>query len=230
MDIEMPKSPADFGKLKEEIDAALAGRLEGLDIDTPSHWGIAPVNDPVQFFTGLDAIMPANSILYFEGTNVSPAAQAYYAAHRAKNAVPVARDTIFPVPETFHINYSPEVVAGLLQLFAAHEQSDLCNHIKGYASGALIFVLHDGFGNVLRLSQRVPESAVKTFSDRLSVEYKQCRTTPRDMRQLELFRRMLENDYQREKVFDYMRSGQAAPATIRNKPWWGRFWDKLRGE
>ena len=229
MDIEMPKSATDLAELKEQIDAALAGRLEGLEIDTPSHWGIAPVNDPVGFFNGLHAIMPEHSVLYFEGVHVCPEAQAFYAAHRAKNAVAVARDTIFPVPESFHLAYSTDVVAGVLKLLKTHEQFNLFNHIKGYASSALIFTLHDGFGNVLRISQRAPESAVKGFAALLAAECRACQTKPRDMRQLELFRRMLDNDYQREKIFDQMSSGATKPVTVYSKPWWGRLWDKLRG-
>src|ERR1041385_6474730 len=99
MDIDMPKSATDLAQLKEQLRAAIAGRLDGLDIDTPNHWRIAPVNDPIPFFTNLATIMPANAILYLEGASISQAARALYNANRAEHAVPVARDTIFPVPD-----------------------------------------------------------------------------------------------------------------------------------
>jgi hypothetical protein len=96
------------------------------------------------------------------------AVQGFFKANRAKDAGPVARDTIFPVPESFHLNYSPEVCAGLLRLFQTLERWEVCNHIKGYAANALIFTLHDGFGNTLRISERVAESSLKTFAKSLS--------------------------------------------------------------
>jgi len=230
IDLEMPKSPADLAELKEQIQAAVAGRLEGLDIDTPNHWRVSPVNDPASFFTHLGDIMPENSILFFEGTTISPPAQEFFRANRATQAVPVARDTIFPVPESFHVNYSPAICAGLSRLFQTHEYRNICNHIKGYASSALIFTLHDGFGNPLRISERVTESSVKTFAKSLSAECELGPTKPRDMQQLERFLKVLENDWQREKLFDQMRAGKVEPIKIPAKPWWARFWDKLRGQ
>jgi len=227
MDIDFPKSPTDLPDLKGELQAALAGRLEGLEIDTTNHWALAPFQNPAAFFENLRSILPDGAILYAEGTSICDNAIALYAAHRAKNAVMVARDTIFPVPKSFHFNCSPELCEAMAKLFLQHESHEIFNHLKGYIGDRLLFTLHDGFGNVLRISQMVPEEKVAGLAQQLGVERKLISTKPRDLKQIEAFLAMLDNPAMTRKVFAHIESEPGVTKTFHSKPWWLRMWHKL---
>jgi hypothetical protein len=125
MDIHLPKETSELTALKSELTAAIAGRLDGLEIDTPNHWAVASFEDARTFLEKLGLILPSGAILYVEGTSICDDARAVYTAHRAKNAVMVARDTIFPIPETFHFDYSPPLCGLLADLYARHERKDI---------------------------------------------------------------------------------------------------------
>ena len=81
-----------------------AGRGDGIDLDSQDRWAVEGVEDPVTFFRQLALLIPEDSILYFEGHGVVPQAASFYEANRARNAVCVVRDMIFPVPEVFHVS------------------------------------------------------------------------------------------------------------------------------
>lgn len=88
------------------------------------------------------------------------------------------------------------------------------DRIKGYANGMLVFTLHDGFGNVLRIRE-------------LGAEVRRLETRRRDMKQADNFRKMLDYPEMTRKVFTHMASGETKPATFHSKPWWVRLWRKL---
>src|SRR3954465_10187856 len=102
-------SDAEREKLKEQLRAMAAGRGDGINLDTPFHWVIEDLKQPVPFFEQLPKLLPPDSILYVEGTRVAAHVAAFYSSHRARNAVEVVRDTIMPVPDIYHFTFSPEV-------------------------------------------------------------------------------------------------------------------------
>src|SRR5688500_17945787 len=93
-------------ELKEQLRAMAAGRGDGIDLDTPFHWVIEDLKQPVAFFDHLPNLLPPDSILYVEGTSIAPAVAAFYSSHRARNAVAVVRDAIAPVPDIYHFTFS----------------------------------------------------------------------------------------------------------------------------
>jgi hypothetical protein len=102
-------SATDREELKDQLQAMVAGRGDGIDLDTPFQWVIEDLKQPVAFFEHLPILLPSDSILYVEGTNIAPEVAAFYLSHRARNAVDVVRDTIAPVPDIYHFTFSPEV-------------------------------------------------------------------------------------------------------------------------
>ncbi len=141
----------------------------GIDLDTRSHWVINRVEYPILFFKHLSKLLPAGSILYFEGTKIAPAAAALYADHRATNAMQVVQETVIPMPQMHHCAVSDDLLKSLAELAAGRPASDLFNHLKAYREGSLLFTWNDAYEGEFRISERVPEKSVSRFCEALGV-------------------------------------------------------------
>src|SRR6266850_5926046 len=123
---------------KEQLRAIAAGRGDGIDLDSEDRWIVEGLKDPVAFFRHLGTLIPADSILYFEGCAIVPEVEEFYQKNRASDAVCVMRDTIFPIPETFHVTMTPGVIAGLADLLSRHPRGACFDHVKGYREMRLL--------------------------------------------------------------------------------------------
>ena len=165
-----------------------AGRGEGIDLASVDRWIIPGLAEPVAFFRQLKLLMPENSILYFEGTSIHPEVVRFYENNRAKHPVAVVRDTIFPIPETFHVSMTETVIDGLVELLGHHARPECFDHVKGYTGETLLFTFHDAFDGDLLVSDLIPENAVKEFTTILGTTYTRERNVnKRDPEQLRLF-------------------------------------------
>jgi hypothetical protein len=205
----------DREELKEQLRAMSAGRGDGIDIDTPFHWVIEGLKQPVQFFEQLPELLPPDSILYVEGVRIAPDIAAFYASHRARNAVEVIRDTIAPIPDIYHVTFSREVLDGLCRFAESRRVEELFNHIKAYRGETLLFTFHDAFDDWLRVSEHVPESAVIRFCQRLGASSHREETKQRDPEQLRRFLLALENAHRSQ---------------FAGESWWRRLWRQLTGK
>lgn len=201
--------------VKEQLRAMIAGRGDGIDLDSPERWIINDLKDSVSFFRQLPHLIPAGSILYFEGCGIHSDLRHFYESNRAPNAISVVRDTIFPVPEMFHVAMTSEALETLIDLLGRHPLEACFNHVKAYHEGRLLFTFHDAFdGSELMISDRVPDQSIEAFSTTLKVT---CRREPnvnkRDPEQLRRILWAMEN-----------------PHKLRmNWPWWKKalfFWKK----
>ena len=147
----------------------LAGRGDGIDLDTPFHWAVEGLKQPGSFFEHLPALLPLDSILYVEGTHIAPEVAAFYSSHRARNAVDVARDTIWPVPDIYHVSFSSDVSSRLRQFAEDVPVAEMFDHLKAYRGETLLLYFHDAFDNVLRISAHIPEDIVAQFCRALEV-------------------------------------------------------------
>jgi hypothetical protein len=196
-------------QLKDNLRAMISGSSEGIDLNTPSQWVVEGIKKPEPFFTGLTALIPADSILYFEGCRIAPEVATFYEAHRAPKQVAVARDTLFPDPDIYHIAFSPAVVTRLRELSASRSPQELGDHIKAYRGDSLLFTFHDAFDGWLVISEHVNEALMINFCRCLGVTYRREQTKKRDPEQLRAFLKALEH-----------------PDQIRFTPeaWWRRIW------
>jgi hypothetical protein len=211
--------PSEREQLKDQLRAVIAGRGEGIDLDTPQHWVAAGISESMapKFFASLEHLLPPGSILYFEGTAIAPDVAAFYSQHRAKNAVAVVRDTIHPAPETFHVDYLPSVVAKLCEFLATNSLPEAFDHVKAYAGESLLFTFHDAFSGYLRVSQHVPENAVNNFANALKITFTVEETQKRDPKQLQHFLQLMEDP----NAFRKLR--------IPGEPRWRTWWRRLTG-
>jgi hypothetical protein len=201
--------------LKEQLRVMAAGRGDGIDLDSVDRWVVEGLKDPIEFFRHLGDLVPPDTILYFEGTSIISEAVQLYEKNRAANAVCVVRDTIFPVPESFHVSLCSDVIEGLVELLRHHPVEACFHHVKGYRQGKLLFTFHDAFdGSYLLISDRIPEDTIGRFSSILGGVYRrEPNVNKRDPEQLRRFLWALEN-----------------PQELRmNWPWWKKalfFWKR----
>jgi hypothetical protein len=160
----------DREQLKARLRWLASGPL-GLQLDTREHWAINGIHEPRRFFQHLSLLLEPHSILYLEGIRIHREAAVFYTKHKTMHPVDVACGTVFPIPHIYHLDFSPEVVAGIVELAARRPIGELLNHIAAYRLGRLTFLFHDAFEGYLKISDCVPEPVVVTFSRALGVSY-----------------------------------------------------------
>jgi hypothetical protein len=204
----------DREELKEQLRVISAGRGDGIDLDTPFHWVIEDLKQPVPFFKQLPELLPPDSILYVEGTSIAADVAAFYSSHRASNALDVVRDTIAPVPDIYHFTFSPDVSGSLRQYAESRSVAELFDHIKAYRGESLLFTFHDAFDGWLRISEHVPQETVARFCQALGVSSRREETKRRDPEPLRQLLSLMEN-----------------PKKIRfaGESWWRRLWRQWMG-
>jgi hypothetical protein len=186
-------SDIDRELLKDQLRAMIAGRGDGIDLDTPFCWVIEGLRQPSAFFRHLPELLPPDSILYVEGTSIVPEVSSFYSSHRARNAVDVVRDTIAPVPDVHHFAFSPDVCADLGHFAETHPVAEMFDHIKAYRGERLLFTFHDAFSGWLLVSECLPDDRVAQFCQALGVSRRRQENKRRDPEKLRQFLWALEN-------------------------------------
>lgn len=206
-------TPGEREGFKEQLRAMAAGRGEGIDLASVDRWVISGLQEPIAFFQRLNLLMPENSILYFEGCTIHTDVVRFYEGNRASLPVSVVRDTIFPVPETFHVSMTPAVIEGMIELLGRHSRAECFDHVKGYSGETLLFTFHDAFdGGDLLVSDSISENAIREFATMAGRTYtREPNVNRRDPEVLHALLRAMEN-----------------PHLLRiNWPWWKKvlfFW------
>ena len=147
-----------------------------LALGEPELWELSPPADAEGFLRAVANLLTSDSSLYFEGTSIAPDVAAFFRAHSSASPRHIRRGTLWPRPATFHVDYTPEVLQGLISLVNAHASPELCEHLHAYDSEGLIFCWYDAFtDNPVLLSSRVPEQSVAALAHALSASYARVR-------------------------------------------------------
>jgi hypothetical protein len=201
-------------QLTANIREIIAGRDDGIELETEFCWVVSGVIQPVAFFQSLFLLLPPDATLYFEGCTIARDVAAFYEAHEARQVVAVVRDTIFPVSECFHVEVSPEFVTRLGEFAASRPSNELFDHVKAYHGESLLLHFHDAFQRSVSeddfmISTQVAESAVAEFSRRLGGNYQHKPFINQRIQGLRGLLTAMEN-----------------PGNIRiaGEPWWRRWW------
>lgn len=102
--------------------------------------------------------------LLFEGLEIGASAKAFYEEFPALYRKNVACDGIDPVPDSYHVAFSPTATERLCQLIASQGMTAVFYHFKGYSEQEIVFTFHDAFEDQLVISINVPEAAVQEFA------------------------------------------------------------------
>ena len=197
-------------QLKQNLREMIAGRNDGIELDSDFRWVVSGAPQLGIFFQCLPLILPPDAILHFEGCEVSRDMCAFYEANEAPESVAVMRDTISPVSECFHVIFSREILAKLSELTATRRINELFDHVKVYREKKVLLHFHDAYEQGwFLISDHVPEAAVSEFANRLGASYRREPNVNKRIEGLRALLKAIEN-----------------PGRIRIKgeTWWRRVW------
>ena len=183
--------------------------------NTPTYWLISDIKEPNDFLNNLPLLLSDGDILYFfEGCSIRREVSEFYELHRAGNAMTVMRDTIYPVPETYHVAFSPEVILKLQEFAAACALPELFDHIKAYRGESMLFTFHDAFHGELLISEHIAELVVMEFCKKLGVSCHQEQNKWDAAKSEQELRRFAE-------ILDHPEKAQ-----LGKDPWWKRWFGR----
>ncbi|HEY3854468.1 MAG TPA: hypothetical protein VGO67_08760 [Verrucomicrobiae bacterium] len=150
--------------LKKALGARANSSESSIDLPAGPHWAISGIEDPIRFFENLHKLLPANSVLCVEGTEMDHVVTQFYKSNIYPTPAVIRHDTIFPTPQTFHMEFSKTLCERLLHFAQRLPSEALFDHMKGYHGSKMIFTFHDAFSGVLRIAYRTSEQTVAEFS------------------------------------------------------------------
>ncbi|GEM_PF-1114797 len=144
-------------------------RPKGIALERPA-WEIQIPTDIGKFWEYLNQLLPAGSILYFEG--VYPEVIADYLGGRpAQEICQVARGTVFPKLNIFHMPMTQENLTGLAAL-SRQIDGPVSTHFHAYCNQKILLYWHDAFDRFpILLSNEIAEHNVIQFCLSVNLSY-----------------------------------------------------------
>jgi hypothetical protein len=130
----------------------------------------------------LPKIFPYGLTLLLEDPEMGLTAKSLYADFPARFTKKVPCDTIYPVPESHHVEFTADFADQLCQLLASQGFEGTLYHFKGYSEHEIVFSFHDAFIGELVVSHSKPEAVIREFAASLNCSV-ELATYPVDMRE-----------------------------------------------
>jgi hypothetical protein len=156
----------------ERLWARLTPDMEGATLDVRNYFEVSAPRDHARFIRSLAGLLPEASILYFEGTAVVAEVSAVFDRYVVADPSVVARGTIWPTPETFHVCANSHSLEAIASLFEKHAAPEICDYFHAYCNQLVVLQWHDAFINdPLLLSGLLDESAIIRFCNTNDCSY-----------------------------------------------------------
>jgi hypothetical protein len=133
------------------------------------------ITNAEKFFTVLTAVLPFPVWLCFEGTSISQDVRTLFASHKITATRTIPRGTIWAKPSVFHVLATEQFIPELATLAGMHAEPEVCDHFHAYDDSQGLMQWYDAFDLPLLINESVPESSLRTFRNRLGVEYTRWR-------------------------------------------------------
>jgi len=156
--------------MRKELQKLVSEWDEALHFQGDTYWKVRSGKEPERFFACLPAIFPYENSILFEGLDMGLTAKSLYGENPARYVCRVACDTLSPVPDSFHVAFTPELAEHLCQIIAHQGMETAFYHFKGYSKTELIFSFHtfrDAFESEVVVSRSIGEAEVQNFADAL---------------------------------------------------------------
>ncbi len=140
--------------------------LSGASLALDACWELSAPADAAAFVRQLPELLPEGAVLYLEGTSMASEVRDFLDDRRSPTELKIARGTILPRPEVYHLPMTDANVAGLAELFETHASPEVCDHFHAYVGDTVLLQWHDAFfDDPLLLSAAIPEEKMKHFCD-----------------------------------------------------------------
>jgi hypothetical protein len=127
------------------------------------------VSDLYQLLRAIDETMPKDAVLYIEGTSVAPSIKEFLSSRPAPATRDVARSTISPVPDTFHLQLAGTNLTDLRSLAEGRAEPEIGDHIAVYRDDELLLFAPDAGGGEVLLAGSLPEETIESFRESLGM-------------------------------------------------------------
>jgi hypothetical protein len=140
---------------------------------TPSIWFARPTPEPAAFLAVIGRYLPAESVLYVEGTEFSAEAKALFLRHISGKSQKMTPDTVAPQPQAFHLDATANTLEELAELIRRNPSVRWGHHLKIYDSDGLLVDWHDAdTGWFLLLSSRFSKEVLRSLRGDLGCYFK----------------------------------------------------------
>jgi hypothetical protein len=152
-----------------EARGSAAGSRKGIPLQVERPISLGPIRDLYALLATIDDVMPAESVLYLEGTSIVPEIRAFLQSHGAEKTQSVARGTLWPRPRSYHLPLSGSNLSQLRQLAARHAEPEICDHLVVYQADQVLLSAYDAGSSHVYVSRDLLPETVEALRRRLGV-------------------------------------------------------------
>ncbi len=167
--------------LWKKLGAVPPDELSGLRLQFEGCWAITASRwDAELGFAALPILSGRDATLYLEGGSHSDEVSAFLDAHSIAPAkqiasiapVQIARGTIWPRQQVFHLPATPDVFAGLSRLADHHAIPEICEHLVVFRDSLVLVDWYDAFDREAYASSTIPEQNISEFAEMVGGSYR----------------------------------------------------------
>lgn len=151
-----------------------AEERKGISLESKPCWEISGIKRLPSFLRALYSLLPADSVLYLEGGDVTKKLRSYLNERAAQKTCKVEMGTIWPRPECFHMLITRENLEGLAKLAENYPTPQVAVHLHVYNNDEMLLEWYDAFLDPLFVSKKILEEDMKNFCDKLGAEYREA--------------------------------------------------------
>jgi len=139
-------------------------RPSGITIEGDQYWVLTPPQS-ISTFIGIMQKSFPQSILYLEGTSFPSDVFNQLKEISLEPEVEIARGTIWPKPDFFHISLTEENSKIIAEIFEKYDPADVCHHLNLYKNEQIILAWHDAFlDDPFLVHKDIEENTLKPFA------------------------------------------------------------------
>lgn len=144
---------------------------DGISLDQANAWSVTECDreiEPDSVYRQLAALLPEDANICLEVISPHEEVRAFLTERAAEGPAVVQPGTIWPRPEFFHVQATPENLAGLSELARTHSPIRMGHHVYAYKGSTMLLAWHDfPDPGCLAISRELPGDAVRYFCDSL---------------------------------------------------------------
>lgn len=162
-----------MGLLAKIFGAVSWSEMKGIHLDPMRPvWELYGSANFCSLFQALPALLPQDSVLYFEGGHPSGDLAEFLKENAVPERVHVAYGTIWPRPLVTHVPATEITMSRLANLMRSRPTHELADHFHVYNNQTVVLECYDAFFQPMWLTADFPEEQIRVFAERLGMTYK----------------------------------------------------------
>jgi hypothetical protein len=139
--------------------------------EEPHPWRLTPTSDVTQFLRALRSLAPVSSVVYFEDTGEKHVTKLLQRLS-VSATVRVARGTIFPKPDYYHVPLTTNNMEEIATYLDDHPTGHFCTHCCVYCDRTILLAWYDAFlDDPMYVSRTIDEGKVSRFASAIRSTY-----------------------------------------------------------